>query len=556
MSARRLRRSGARSRRWSWLAIALPVALVGAVVAAWAIDMSALGGDVVRNVVVDGRRVGGLGSDDLLTAVGQVADDWRDMPVQLVTDDNTYDTTASKLGLQVDEQATVDAVLAVGHTGALPTRPFGWLASFVSDRTALVRFRVDEGDLEAGVAALEGASRVDPVDPTLVAGASGFEVVAGKPGEGIDVDALAAALPAAAQEGAPVTVEATTGPLPPAITDAEAQAVADEANAMTEAPFTANIAGVPVAVPPALLRTWLTPVAADGTLDLAIDAEKVIQDLQGLAPQVTQPVDARFDLVDGRPVVVPGADGTACCEPGTADKVFGALRARATSVDLSLVVTPPNLTTDEANALGIVEEVGRPDEFGPTTYHAAGEPRVTNIHRIADIIRGAVIMPGQTFSVNGYVGERTAAKGFVDAPVIYQGRFEHDIGGGVSQFATTLFNAALFAGLDFGEYQSHSIVISRYPKGHEATISYPHPDLEIKNTTPYGVLVWPTYTDTSLTVHLYSTRFVDVSLGAPTSSPQGNCTRWTTPRSRSYVDGRTANDSVFAVYRPGEGIDC
>jgi vancomycin resistance protein YoaR len=219
-------------------------------------------------------------------------------------------------------------------------------------------------------------------------------------------------------------------------------------------------------------------------------------------------------------------------------------------------VVDPELTTEAAQALGIVQEVGQPDAFGPTTHHAAGEPRVTNIHRIADIVRGVVIKPGETFSVNDYVGERTTEKGFVDAPVIYEGSFTHDVGGGVSQFATTFFNAALYAGLDFGEYQSHSIVISRYPSGHEATISYPHPDLQIENTTPYGILVWPTYTDSSITVHLYSTHFVDVTLGAPTMAAAGNCSRWTTPRLRTYTDGHTDSDSVSATYRPAEGVAC
>src|SRR5690606_17376740 len=211
----------------------------------------------------------------------------------------------------------------------------------------------------------------------------------------------------------------------------------------------------------------------------------------------------------------------------------------------------PTFTAAEAAKLGIVEEVGRPDEFGPTTMHACCESRVQNIHRIADPIRGVVIKPGETVSVNDHVGRRTRAKGFTDGGAIVGGRFTTGVGGGISQFATTFFNAALFAGLDFGEYQSHSIYISRYPRGREATLSFPHPDLQIKNTTPYGVLIWPTYTDTSITVHLYSTKhFSSVTVGEPTPSAAGNCTRWTTPRHRVYLDGRTKDDTVFARYRP------
>src|SRR5690606_29751454 len=94
--------------------------------------------------------------------------------------------------------------------------------------------------------------------------------------------------------------------------------------------------------------------------------------------------------------------------------------------------------------LGIRELVG---EF--TTRYPAGQPRVVNIKRIAELTRGVIIEPGATFSVNDFVGRRTVDKGFVSAGVIQNGVFQDDVGGGISQFATTLFNAAFFGGLDF-----------------------------------------------------------------------------------------------------------
>ena len=99
-------------------------------------------------------------------------------------------------------------------------------------------------------------------------------------------------------------------------------------------------------------------------------------------------------------------------------------------------------------------------------------------------------------------------------------------------------------------------MLLRYPRGREATLSYPHPDLQIKNTTPYGILIWPEYTDTDLTVHLYSTHYVDVQVGEPYTQPSGRCTKYISPRTRTYVDGRVAHDTVFARYRPAEGVDC
>ena len=95
---------------------------------------------------------------------------------------------------------------------------------------------------------------------------------------------------------------------------------------------------------------------------------------------------------------------------------------------------------------------------------------------MADIVRGAVIEPGETFSINEYVGRRTIANGFVSAPIIGPGnKFDSDVGGGVSQFATTAFNAAFFAGMEIPEYQFHTIYIDRYPYGREATLAFPSP---------------------------------------------------------------------------------
>src|SRR5690606_9433031 len=175
-----------------------------------------------------------------------------------------------------------------------------------------------------------------------------------------------------------------------------------------------------------------------------------------------------------------------------------ALSSGATEVEIDVVTTEPELTTEEAENLGIREPVGgnhawrdgQPTTAGPgfTTYYAPGQPRVTNIHRIADMVRGVVILPGETFSVNEHVGPRTIEKGFVPAGAIRDGEHVDEVGGGVSQFATTLFNAAYFAGLDIPVSQAHSEYFPRYPLGREATMGHPAPDLQIRNNTPYGVL--------------------------------------------------------------------
>ncbi len=535
--------------------IGAPVLVVVLLVAAWAIDSS--GADVGRNVSVGGHDVGNRNRAQLDEALDELGLDYEDAPVRIVTPETTYETTAGALGLSLDTEATAQAALAADDD-ALPLRPLAWAVSLVREREVALRFDVDGALVAATLTELQGEARTAPVEPGIDPTPEGIMVVPGTPGTGIDAAEVAAALPEAASDGTtPIVVETEPAPLAPRFTDADAQVVADQANQLGSRQLTVTVADDAVELPADVVRSWMRATPGEAALELRFDQEAITATLSELFPDSgTEPVDASFDVVGGTPVVIPSQDGTVCCEEGAAAKVLEALQADAGGVEIALVTIPPGLSTAEANALGIVEEVGQPDEFGPTTQHACCQPRVENIHRIADIIRGQVLEPGERFSVNEFVGRRTRDRGFVDAPVIYQGEFTSDIGGGVSQFATTLFNAAFFAGLDIPTYQSHSIRIDRYPLGREATISFPAPDLVLENTTPHGVLLWPTYTDTTITVGMYSTRNVEVVAGGTSSSRQGNCTRITTPRVRTYADGRVVEDSFFGLYRPGEGVNC
>ncbi len=178
----------------------------------------------------------------------------------------------------------------------------------------------------------------------------------------------------------------------------------------------------------------------------------------------------------------------------------------------------PDITTDEARDLNIHELVST---F--TTNHPCCAPRVTNIHKIADRVDGAIIRPGTRFSLNNHVGERTESKGYVLAPMIFDGEFRDDVGGGVSQFATTMFNAIFFGGYELGTYKAHSYYISRYPAGREATVSYPHPDLAFTNNSKSGILIKTAYSNTSVTVSFYGDKEgkVVTAEAGPRTNPKG-----------------------------------
>ena len=172
------------------------------------------------------------------------------------------------------------------------------------------------------------------------------------------------------------------------------------------------------------------------------------------------------------------------------------------------------LTTDTLNGYGITEVMG---EF--TTGGFAPDSG-QNIKRAAGVINGTIIGPGGTFSLNKLTEPRDAAHGYIEAGVIQDGHASRDVGGGVSQVATTTYNAAYFAGMTDVVHKPHSFYISRYPPGREATVVSGPLDLKWRNDTPGGVVVQTVWTPSTLTVRIWGTkRYAVTSTPGPRTSP-------------------------------------
>ena len=139
-----------------------------------------------------------------------------------------------------------------------------------------------------------------------------------------------------------------------------------------------------------------------------------------------------------------------------------------------------------------------------TTFFSCCENRVTNIRTMARAIDGYVVLPGETFSVDRVVGQRTTAKGYVSAPYLQNGVGECcAIGGGVSQFGTTIHNAVFWGGYEVVSHRPHTGWISRYPLGIEATLVYSSIDYQFTNNTPTPLTIRTSSTSTSVTVELW-----------------------------------------------------
>lgn len=191
-----------------------------------------------------------------------------------------------------------------------------------------------------------------------------------------------------------------------------------------------------------------------------------------------------------------------------------------------------------------------------TTYYTAGQSRVTNIHLIADATDGAVVTPGAVFSLNGRVGKRTRAKGYVPAGAIIGGKIyccDHpvNIGGGTSQFATTLYNAIFFGGYKDEYHKPHSIYFSRYPMGREATLGWTGPDVKFRNDTSTSVTIRTSHTRSSVTVEFWGWndgRKVTAGLSGRASTTFGGSVR--VSRIIEHAGGRKQTQYWYHTYRP------
>jgi vancomycin resistance protein YoaR len=302
----------------------------------------------------------------------------------------------------------------------------------------------------------------------------------------------------------------------------EAQRVLDETVLPAlSAPVTVagSGAGAPSAeVPVPAIAASLTFTPSDGgELQVGLDPVKLQESLGDELGVFGIPAkDAGFEVSGGAVRVVPSQDGTGIDPVHLVDQLLPVLTDPAPrSVTAELGPVPAEFTTEEAEKLGIREEISS------FTTNISNPRSGENIRVVAEEVDGALVMPGETFSLNTFTGPRGTAQGYVPATVISGGELGTAVGGGISQFATTMFNAVFFAGLEDVFHKPHSFYISRYPAGREATVYEGVIDLQWRNDSDTGVFVDTQWTPGSITVTFYGTRRFEIeSVSSDRTNPR------------------------------------
>jgi vancomycin resistance protein YoaR len=446
-----------------------------------------------------------LTRDDVRARLRAWAEQRRATPLTFSLAGSTLTFEPKSAGFQVDADAAAERALTVGRDGPLVRR----FASFVARRfraeTVPMTLQFDAAELEQVLS--EWQSNLIS-DPPFVGGVSldGTTVTPryARPGTVLDRARVAEQLKNAISKGHGGDALTTRSETPKTERGEVDRVVALAQSMLTSGVELSTADGarhLALNAPELAGLLQVRPGAQSGQLELgcALEATQTL-----LAPRRAAleqaPENARF-VIDAQDHVrvEPGHGALVLDDAAVASAACKAAQEPTRKAEFSLRSgAEPALSTEAAEHLGVVGLVGT-----YTTRHACCQPRVQNIHHIADLLDGTIVRPGETFSVNQVVGQRSVKNGFRPAPSIEDGEMVDTVGGGVSQFATTLFNALFYGGYDILERQPHTYWFTRYPMGYDATLSYPHPDIVFKNDTNAGALIKTAYTDTTITVKIY-----------------------------------------------------
>jgi vancomycin resistance protein YoaR len=500
-------------RRLWWLWLLIGVVGIGGVL--YAVDTVMTEGNVPRGVTVGGVDIGGMSKSQAEARLRNDLGEAVKSPVVVTAGNLESQLDPVTSGLSVDWRATVD------QAGQQPKNPLTRITSFWNKREVGTVSHVDEQRLSTTSGRVTGELTRNPEDATLRISDEGkADIVDDVAGQQVDGDAVTGAIRdhwLNADHRIPVDADVTEAGTRRDAAERTAKDVIDKVTA-GDVTFTGrdNVNGV---LRPTDMGKVVAFTPAGDHFDPQWNKDAAKDILAGqLSSTEVEFRNANFE-VNGRDLkVIPSQDGVLIDWDKTLDPLDEKLLASGDRRnEVSYEDKKATYTTEMAEKANFNDVIG---SF--TTGGFSGDSGV-NIRRVAEQVNGAIVLPGETFSLNGYTGPRGEAQGYVEAGVIENGHADRAVGGGISQFATTLYNASYFAGMDDVSHTPHSYYISRYPAGREATVFEGAIDLQFKNNSETPVLIETRADDSQVTVDLRGVKTVDVE------SIPGSKTNYTDP---------------------------
>ncbi len=492
--------------------IAVPALLLLLPLVVYFVDQAANQGEVPRNVSVVGIDVGGLSQDDAIVAVRAYESNLQAQPATFIVSGSTYEVDPTGVGLTADVEGAVAEALDQRSSGMI-SGFVPWLHGFTEQVDVDLVISVNDAAIDTHLDNWEQDAISNPAYEGAIAVVDGdVEFDYPRIGEKIDKPAAHTIVVSVLTQPERETTELPLIDSVPVMTEADVDDAVTTLERMVSRPvllYDEDQNRILTVKPSDISNATIVEIVHNSPpqVNISLSVDRVAEILDPHREEFEQPpvnADIEVDIETDKVTIIPSKNATVLDPEGVAVELLKA--ATSDSATGTLVFTDgeePEFTTADAEAFGPIELVS---EF---TTKTPGVNRVHNIHLMADTIDGSVVWPGEEFSINEVVGPRTEAKGYKRDGAIIGGEVTccdepANVGGGVSQYATTFYNAVFFGCYEDIDHTPHSIYISRYPEGREATMGYPGPDVVFRNDSDVPIIIRNSYDgDSTITVRFY-----------------------------------------------------
>lgn len=441
---------------------------------------------IFAGVHIAGTPVDGLTQAEALTALGK-GPDAQEIVVTGPTD--TYKISTAEINLHYDLTQTVADAFAVGHTGSLVQQATAQFAALTQGAAIPYHYTLDGALLAEYVSVLAGQIDTPPIDPVISVVSETAQVTNGQVGKVVDIAELTKTINTKLAQGQfELAVEPKV--VDPTLTTEQLTQLEKRANALLTKTLELTFE-----------RTAVTYTGEDLLAFLAskggINKDHAARVASDLATNIDRPPqNPVFEFTKGKVAeFLPAQSGVAVEQDKLAHLLADAIdkleksQEELVSIAIPVTETPSEYATADINDLGINELLG----VGTSTYRGSIYARSYNISLGSSKFNGVLVAPGETLSFNATVGDVSEFTGYKQSYIIQDGATVLGDGGGLCQVSTTLFRAAMDAGLPIVERRAHSYRVTYYEQdsspGIDATVFSPTTDLKIKNDTPAHLLI-------------------------------------------------------------------
>ena len=453
---------------------------------------------VPPNTKLFGYEIGSKLSPNVYEQINIAVKDKVNDPINFQTPQGTFTVTPQQIGLELDLPATVNGI---------SKNILIFLKSAIFSTEIKPTINLDENSFKIALSKVITENTKTPINATLATQGGKVVTTEAVSGTQIDWEKTKKSLRESwLYEGR--KAEVVIAYIPPAVSNEDVNKVRSNlADLAVASPITLKIGTRSIEISPEVIGTALNFVPNKEKLESKFDETVIVNEISRQIPNIqTTASDAKFDFIGDRVFVIPAQEGIKF-KPGQLDAALSpAFRQKDNRVvNLDSAVVKPLITTESLDALGIKEQLSTfRQDFDYLPY------RETNVGQAARYMDGKILKPGEIFSMNETIKERTTKNGYVKGIYIGEGgRFDFGLGGGVSIITSATWTAAFYAGLERIEQRAHSVHIARYAPGLEATVSWPKLDLKFKNNTKNNILIKAIPARDGITISMYGTKIYD-----------------------------------------------